>query len=317
MRKYLLFLLLNLLAALGASAQNLDSAIIKSVRDALYLIRVDYVLEDTATKDRQRYVRDGKPYFGRVIGLAFDAQASPGKDEIWFDQHLTKPWLYFDESNYSLFKDDATLRPVISDVGIRPIYGRSFLPCIEIVEDFKDSLQIINTPVCDTLAPYIESTIMMRPYTIKDTSVVLLYASLAKDQNIANDNVKVNLSVIYPGRIKLLPNKKGFQFTNIASLNPLGKGGISLFPHVSGMGQITFQTNGIARYNIDKLQWQVMPLPLVMGAPIQVKPTNTTLTPRDPSQRKRWFPNPFRKKKDNPAPPPPVKDIKNRPVKNK
>ena len=154
---------------------------------------------------------------------------------------------------------------------------------------------------------------MTRPYSIKDTSIVLLYASLAKDQNIANDNVKVNLSAIYPGRIKLLPNKKGLQFTNISNINPLGKGGISIFPHVSGMGQITFQANGIARYNLDKLQWQVMPLPLIMQAPRRVIVEDAI--PNVASPKKPWWSR--RKKKDNPAPPPPVKDIKNRPVKNK
>lgn len=109
--------------------------IYKAVDSALFIIRQDYVLRDTSSKNPTEYGYLDKEYYGRIYTFGVLAD-----NKLWCDSKVRTPWLY--DTNYHLLGKVDSIRPVLSKIAIRSIIKeqfQEFIPDRKTPPSIKDS----------------------------------------------------------------------------------------------------------------------------------------------------------------------------------
>lgn len=104
---------------LNAFETPLQAEMKAALKDVLFLVRLEYVLEDRNT--RQQYGRANRPYFNRsyVIGVAIEGQ-------LVLHSSAARPW--DTDPEFDRYRSDTTKVPVLKGFALRPYHSESFEP---------------------------------------------------------------------------------------------------------------------------------------------------------------------------------------------
>jgi hypothetical protein len=96
-----------------------QTLVYKCAEPALYIIRQDYKLKELKTHNPGLFGRGGKPYFGRGYTLAVLYM-----NKLWCSSDIRSPWN--SDPAFDDYRNNDTLRPVLSRVAIRPVMKKEF-----------------------------------------------------------------------------------------------------------------------------------------------------------------------------------------------
>lgn len=172
----------------------------KSLDSALFIIRQDYVLRDTSSKNPTDYGYLNKEYYGRIYTFAVMAD-----NKLWCDSKVRTPWLY--DTNYQQLGPVDSIRPVLSKIAFRPLFKEQFqelIPDRKIPPPSNDSMlhQLCITTI--TAKDLAEGVSVSRETPDSTGWIVIAYTN---QDILENDTTEIKL-LIYRPKPGFKPNKQ-------------------------------------------------------------------------------------------------------------
>lgn len=205
---------------------------LKSIDQSLFLIRTDYILEETNTGNF--FGRNSQPYFNRKYTLGVLVG-----DVIWVDAEVAAmPWK--DDPLFDAYLNSTTFRPVVNLIMGRPIAQVTF-----------DTLIRLDSLLSGTLFKFRPfgnvQSLTFAPPTLNDQKGICIYLRMPQNL-IDNDTLPLKPGLIWT-RLAHYAYEQGKE---INLERPLAEnqliGGVFFNPEVSS-GAIHFQAVGILGQN--------------------------------------------------------------------
>ena len=225
------------------SLQSDNQELIKNAfANGLYLVKQEYILQDTTAINPKKYGRHGQPHYGigYYLGVITDSC-------MLVDQAIDSPWMF--DTNYDEYRDDLTKEPLLSKRSYRLINQPGYTP-----------LKLLST-VTDNTSPFVtyiaDSTFIqgLNPIALKESSNGWAIIASANTEtvdtlnNITTDVYRVNLNN------EEVLNRYAIRKIN---LNNDFCGGIYVIATYPIPGQVDFKLAGyITEIN---QQWFVIPI---------------------------------------------------------
>jgi len=205
-----------------------------AIDSAIVIVRQDYVLQ-SRNNPSLNFGRGDNRFFGRKYALA----VLSGK-KLLFDISLESPWL--EDPTFAEYKDIDTLRPVLSETWVRPVYGNSYT---KIIKDSlpdplnNDSLYKMNgIGICPSPLPVAGLHVKILD-TVRDGWLVLVSSEL--DLSL-NDTIPVKM-IIYREKPEYIRADRAGKIKPPSQPTKI-LGGIFVLPEYR-MGTVQFYLSGI------------------------------------------------------------------------